>query len=64
MSTKYILINISYDENESEKSEFSDIEGLKEEFEGDEELLDTLLSEGSYEWEWGDYYLIKLEDYK
>lgn len=64
MSTKYILININYDESESEKSEFSDIEGLKEEFEGDEELLDTLLSEGYYEWEWGDYYLIKLEDYK
>lgn len=64
MSTKYILININYDENESEKSEFSDIEGLKEEFEGDEELLDTLLRKGSYEWEWGDYYLIKLEDYK
>ena len=64
MSTKYILININYDENESEISEFSDIEGLKEEFEGDEELLDTLLREGSYEWEWGDYYLIKLEDYK
>lgn len=64
MSTKYILINIDYDENKSEKSEFSDIEGLKEEFEGDEELLDTLLSEGSYECEWDDYYLIKLEDYK
>ena len=64
MSTKYILININYDENESEKSEFSDIEGLKEEFEGDEELLDTLLSGGYYGWEWGDYYLIKLEDYK
>ena len=64
MSTKYILININYDENESEISEFSDIEGLKEEFEGDEELLDTLLRESYYEWEWGDYYLIKLEDYK
>lgn len=64
MSTKYILININYDENESEISEFSDIEGLKEEFEGDEDLLDTLLSESSYDWDWGVYYLIKLEDYK
>ena len=64
MSTKYILININYDEYESEICEFSDIDELKEEFEGDEELLDTLLSEGSYEWAWGDYYLIKLEDYQ
>ena len=64
MSTKYILININYDENESEISEFSDIEGLKEEFEGDEEWLDTLLSEGSYDWDGGVCYLIKLEDYK
>lgn len=62
MSAKYLLININYGENESDFSDsfsvFSDIDGLKE------ELLDTLLSEGSYEGEWGDYYLIKLEDYQ
>ena len=63
MGVKYILLNVNYDENETEKKEFQSLDSLKEEFEGDEELLGELLNEGVYEWEWGEYHLINLGDY-
>lgn len=64
MGVKYILLNVNYDENETEKKEFQSLDSLKEEFEGDEELLGELLNEGVYEWEWGEYHLINLGDYQ
>lgn len=64
MSSKYILINVNYDEGETEKKEFETVEGLKEEFLGDEEILGELLNEGVYEWEWGVWHLINLGDYQ
>ena len=64
MGVKYILLNVNYDENETEKEEFQSLDSLKEEFEGDEELLGELLNEGVYEWEWGEYHLINLGDYQ
>ena len=64
MGVKYILLNVNYDENETEKKEFQSLDSLKEEFEGDEELLGELLNEGVYEWEWGKYHLINLGDYQ
>lgn len=64
MSIKYILINVNYDENETEKKEFENVEGLREEFLGDEDILGELLNEGVYEWEWGVWHLINLGDYQ
>lgn len=64
MGVKYILLNVNYDENETEKKEFQSLDLLKEEFEGDEELLGELLNEGVYEWEWGEYHLVNLGDYQ
>ena len=64
MGVKYILLSVNYDENETEKKEFQSLDSLKEEFEGDEELLGELLNEGVYEWEWGEYHLINLGDYQ
>ena len=67
MGVKYILLNVNYDENETEKKEFQSLDSLKEEFEGDEELLGELLNKGVYEWEWwewGEYHLINLGDYQ
>lgn len=64
MDVKYILLNINYDDSETEKKEFLGLADLKEEFEGDDELLGQLLNEGVYEWEWGVYHLINLGDYK
>lgn len=64
MGVKYILLNVNYDENETEKKDFQSLDSLKEEFEGDEELLGELLNEGVYEWEWGEYHLINLGDYQ
>lgn len=64
MGVKYILLNVNFDENGTEKKEFQSLDSLKEEFEGDEELLGELLNEGVYEWEWGEYHLINLGDYQ
>lgn len=64
MGVKYILLNVNFDENGTEKEEFQSLDSLKEEFEGDEELLGELLNEGVYEWEWGEYHLINLGDYQ
>ena len=64
MGVKSILLNVNYDENETEKKDFQSLDSLKEEFEGDEELLGELLNEGVYEWEWGEYHLINLGDYQ
>ena len=64
MGVKYILLNVNYAEIETEKKDFQSLDSLKEEFEGDEELLGELLNEGVYEWEWGEYHLINLGDYQ
>lgn len=64
MSIKYIFINVNYDENETEKKEFENVEGLREEFLGDEDIFEELLREGFYGWEWGEWHLIDLEDYQ
>lgn len=64
MGVKSILLNVNYDENETEKKDFQSLDSLKEEFEGDEELLGELLNGGVYEWEWGEYHLINLGDYQ
>lgn len=60
---KYILIDVDYDENVTEKKEFSE-EGLYLEFLGNEETLQELINCGVYEWEWGVFHLINTEDYK
>ena len=64
MSTKYILINANFDNCEVDKKRLENIEELELEFEGDEDILQDLLRDGVYDWEWGEWHLITVEDFE
>lgn len=60
----YILIDVNYDEGETTKTEHTNVESLRELFDGDEDVLGELLNEGVFMWEWGVWHLINLGDYE
>ena len=64
MSLEYIVIDVNRFEGETVRTKYKNLESLEKDFDQDREILEVLLSEGVYEWEWGEYHLINLGDYQ
>ena len=64
MSLEYIVIDVNRFEGETVRTKYKNLESLEKDFDQDREILEVLLNEGVYEWEWGEYHLINLGDYQ
>ena len=64
MSLEYIVIDVNRFEGETVRTKYKNLESLEKDFDQDREILEVSLSEGVYEWEWGEYHLINLGDYQ